>query len=570
MLRRESSVLRDLKKNHYPFTHFSDAAMSKVEEAVRLFQLNTDEQLVFPGQDSDRVLYLVDGEIVLTGADGETRLRGGEDVGPHHLNQDAGEITIRAATRSEICLGNQEMIDDVLALDEMGRVAVDTGDLQHASEMLLRLRDTKTFRTLPMESALEALNRMEKVMVAKGEEVIRQYQKGDAYYIINAGTAEVWREELDDDEPIMVAELGIGDAFGEEALVTGGARNATVVMTTDGELLRLEKEDFDELITRPLVDTISPDAAHALLEHGSKIVDVRYEEEYEESYIPGSVLIPLPDLRARLGELEQNGSYLVLCKKGVRAAAGTLLLKQRGFDAKVIAGGIVDWPYETSDGFDLELIALEYCPYAQRAIITLLHNDIPHRVTYIDPDNKPEWFEEISPLGKVPILRINEADNIFESTVINEFVGQLGGGNMLPSDPIRRTTCRSWIEYGAVCQSGLMKMVQAKDEAGYDEARANLTVNLAMVEDQLDRTGPFFLGDGFSLVDSTYAPLFVRLRELDGKAPMPPLGPRVARWQEALLDHAPVRQSQQDDFASIFRGFVARKGPGGFLDTRLP
>ncbi len=571
MQHRDTSIFQDLKRDHYPFTHFSDAALSLAEENVRVFHLNENESLGLPGDARDDVLYLVRGEIVVTDGAGEIRLAGGRDTGPHRLGQNGGAARIRALSPSQLCLGNNAWIDDHLALDEMGRVAADAevDAMQDASEMLLKLRDTKTFRTLPIENAFQALKRMQPVAVGAGDEVIRQYEKGDAYYILSRGTAEVWREELDDDEPVMVARLGPGDAFGEEALVMGGARNATVKMVTDGELLRLEKEDFDELITLPLVDTISPAAAHAMLEHGSKIVDVRYEEEYEESYIPGSVLIPLPDLRARLDELDGEGSYLVLCKKGARAAAGTLLLKQRGFDAKVIEGGIVNWPYETSDGFDLELIALEYCPYAQRAKITLLHNDIPHRVTYIDPDDKPDWFEEISPLGKVPILRINGTDNIFESTVINEFVGQLGGGNMLPGDPIRRTTSRSWIEYGAVCQSGLMKMVQARDAEAYDAARAGLTVNLAMVEEQVDRTGPFFLGEGFSLVDSTYAPLFVRLHELDGVAPLPPLGPRVARWQDAVLAHPPVTQSLQDDFSGIFRGFVARKGPGGYLDSLM-
>ena len=65
---------------------------------------------------------------------------------------------------------------------------------------------------------------------------------------------------------------------------------------------------------------------------------------------------------------------------------------------------------------ELELISHHLCPY--RAVITLLEKDIPHRRTYIGLSNKPDWFRQISPLGKVPLLKVGN-EVLFESAVLS-------------------------------------------------------------------------------------------------------------------------------------------------------
>ena len=77
-----------------------------------------------------------------------------------------------------------------------------------------------------------------------------------------------------------------------------------------------------------------------------KDLDVRYEEEYDESYIPGSVLIPLQELRKRFTELDPEVPYIAYCKGGKRSAVASLLLTQRGLEAVSLTGGISEWPYE--------------------------------------------------------------------------------------------------------------------------------------------------------------------------------------------------------------------------------
>jgi rhodanese-related sulfurtransferase len=209
------------------------------------------------------------------------------------------------------------------------------------------VRRSLAFRRLPLECVEEAFRRMEQEPVKQGQEVVRQGDPGDAFYVIESGRAEVWRTGIYDDDPHKVDEMGPGEPFGEEALVLQGARGATVRMLEDGVLLRMDKTDFDELIGQQLIERVEPPVAKALLESGHVPLDVRYEEEFEEAHLPGATLIPLPALRHRFAELDPAKHYLVYCKSGGRSAVGTLLLCQRNFHAVSLATGLRDWPFET-------------------------------------------------------------------------------------------------------------------------------------------------------------------------------------------------------------------------------
>jgi sulfur-carrier protein adenylyltransferase/sulfurtransferase len=74
------------------------------------------------------------------------------------------------------------------------------------------------------------------------------------------------------------------------------------------------------------------------------ILDVRNPEEYQICRIPGSTLIPLPDLPVRLRELDPDREMVVHCKSGMRSAKAVALLKEQGFrKLKNLKGGILAW-----------------------------------------------------------------------------------------------------------------------------------------------------------------------------------------------------------------------------------
>ncbi|MDE0411786.1 MAG: glutathione S-transferase N-terminal domain-containing protein, partial [Gammaproteobacteria bacterium] len=52
---------------------------------------------------------------------------------------------------------------------------------------------------------------------------------------------------------------------------------------------------------------------------------------------------------------------------------------------------------------NLELVSFNVCPFVQRSVITLNYKNCDYKITFIDLNDPPEWFLEISPLGKVPV-----------------------------------------------------------------------------------------------------------------------------------------------------------------------
>lgn len=74
---------------------------------------------------------------------------------------------------------------------------------------------------------------------------------------------------------------------------------------------------------------------------GGFLLDVRQTAELAVEYVPGAANIPLPELRAHLGELPRDREILVFCRSGQRAYYAMRVLLQNGFKARNIAGGML-------------------------------------------------------------------------------------------------------------------------------------------------------------------------------------------------------------------------------------
>ena len=206
---------------------------------------------------------------------------------------------------------------------------------------------------------------------------------------------------------------------------------------------------------------------------------------------------------------------------------------------------------------DYELIGLPICPYVQRARIVLLHKRVPHRVTFVDLKSPPAWFAGLSPLGRVPLLRVGD-EVLFESAAINEFLDETAPPRLMPADPLTRARHRAWIAFASELQATLMKVATASTEEAFGTARATLAEQLGRVESVLG-AGPCFAGEAFSLVDASYAPLFVRLALLEGWAPLDATAgcPRVVAWGATLTALPAVRDSVVEDFPQRYRAHLA-------------
>jgi glutathione S-transferase len=212
-----------------------------------------------------------------------------------------------------------------------------------------------------------------------------------------------------------------------------------------------------------------------------------------------------------------------------------------------------------------KLVSFDVCPYVQRSVITLQEKGVPYEIEYINLNNKPEWFMQLSPLGKVPILIIEDTV-IFESATINEYLDEIAPGRKLqPSDPLQRAHNRAWIEFTSTVLVTRNQMQHAKTEQETRRLAAIVNGQLARLEEQIDN-GPFFNGNDFSLVDAAAAPLFQRLAWLLELAP--DLGvfndlPKVTAWSAALLQRESVKRSTVVDIRERYLGYLQGNGLAG-------
>ena len=211
-----------------------------------------------------------------------------------------------------------------------------------------------------------------------------------------------------------------------------------------------------------------------------------------------------------------------------------------------------------TDQTSLELISFALCPFVQRSAITLLEKQVPFSTTHIDLADPPKWFLDISPFGKVPVLRV--ADTVlFESAVINEYLDETHPPSLHPADPLQRARNRAWIEFGSDLLFTHYRLYTAADEEAFEKEHAELTTKLARLEKQLG-DGPYFNGPQLSLLDTAYAPLFQRIDILERQRPLGLIEtPRVQRWSDALLARESVHKSVRDSFAKDFVGYLTGK-----------
>jgi glutathione S-transferase len=214
----------------------------------------------------------------------------------------------------------------------------------------------------------------------------------------------------------------------------------------------------------------------------------------------------------------------------------------------------------------LTLISHHLCPYVQRAAIALTEKGVAFERIFIDLAAKPDWFKAISPLGKVPVLRVRQADgseaSIFESAVILEYLEETSSPALHPANPLQRARHRGWIEFGSQMLNGIGRFYSATDAAAFEHERAGLEAMFARLEEEL-ASGPFFAGEKFSLVDAVFAPVF---RYFDGFETLGDFGvlsgkPKVAAWRSALAARPSVKAAVVEDFpARLLAFFAARRG----------
>ncbi len=303
-------------------------------------------RLLFKEGDLDkRTIYLVSGVVeLLTGGRIVGTIRSGTPDARHPL---APVLPRRCSARVasekiEFLAIDSDMLDVLITWDQTGQYEV--GELRAGDEAsddwMTMLLQRRAFHRIPPANLQAVFMRMQRMTYAAGDTVIRQGDEGDYFYVIVEGRCAVSRETPLNREGIRLAELGKGESFGEEALISGARRNATVTMLTEGTLMRLGKDDFNTLLNEPMLQWVDYERARQITEKGGVWLDVRLPSEYEHWHPDPSINVPLYFIRLKLKTLDPAVPYVVVCDNGRRSSAAAYVLSERGLDASVLRGGI--------------------------------------------------------------------------------------------------------------------------------------------------------------------------------------------------------------------------------------
>lgn len=305
-------------------------------------------QLIFTqGDPAVSIVYVMSGDVeLLVDNKGVKTIKGGSRLAKLPLEQGKTYQHTARAISDAVCVKvDPNTLDIMLTWDQSGGYEVQ--DLDEAGEdddWMAKLLQAQVFQRIPPANIQSIFIRLETQHFKTGEYVIRQGEEGEHFYIIRDGQCRVIRKTRKCPEGMVLAKLKAGDNFGEEALISGGKRNASIIMETDGVLMSLSKTDFLELLNNPLLKWITYAEGRDMLAEGAVWIDVRLPAEYQAGHIKNSVNIPLPLLRTKLEKLTADQRYLIYCDSGRRSSIATYLLSQSGIDAYVLQDALENVP----------------------------------------------------------------------------------------------------------------------------------------------------------------------------------------------------------------------------------
>lgn len=317
------------------------------DRAVQLAEVRSYSrgQVVYPqGHVDDLVYYLLAGTIELIYHGKITRTLSATHKAALRPLDPPGRkrYSVRAVDNAKLVIFRRNMLDrlvseaDVAGQNVSDELEVSEIATARSSDWMIRMLQSELFSVLPATNIQRIFAHMEQVSCKADQVVVQQGAAGDYYYVIESGYCEVSRSIAGGRGQIHLADLGPGMAFGEEALIANRPRNATVTMLSDGQLMRLGKQDFVELILSKVLQPVGFTAARAEVGDGGVWLDIRYPEDHASGALMGSENIPVNMLRLQSNRLRKDFRYLVVGDDVDQCAIGAFLLAERGFDVAYV------------------------------------------------------------------------------------------------------------------------------------------------------------------------------------------------------------------------------------------
>lgn len=338
----------DLRKYKY-FAGLSDASLEYLSEKLELVHYPTGSQLIKEGTVGDFFFFVKEGQLEVT-----KKMKSGQEekISVIGSGQAFGELalltcsvrstSVRAITGVAVYRLSKKDFEDII-LEESAFKDMVCGKAQEYTSFQ-KIKSLQPFELLPASKVYALLEKVVVKKYAPGENIIVQGEKGDTYYIIKSGKVAVLKKKKDGGDLVQVALLDDGQAFGEEALIRDDPRNATCQAVTETDVLVLSKKDFDQIVKSSFLDFVYPEdiSVESYLDE-YVIIDARIPPEYEEEHIHGAVNVPVENIRTQCEMFDRSKKYVTYCLNDSRGMVAAFLLRNRGYDAKCLRGGISGW-----------------------------------------------------------------------------------------------------------------------------------------------------------------------------------------------------------------------------------
>jgi CRP-like cAMP-binding protein len=326
-----------------PIDFLTPHYLQQLHDSLQYVEHKAGTVLLRRGEQSLALYFLLEGEIWLGSAGLRRTVQADSSEACRALNEQQPQVMeVSARTDVRLIAVERGLLERLLgwsqsASYEVASLQEDDVQQEGADDWMSKLLRSPLFGRLPPAHLHLLLARFEFIQVKAGDCVVHYGEPGEHFYVIKQGRAQISLPSSYQ-QPLQ-PELHCGDFFGEEALVSGSVRAASITMLEDGVLARLQRDLFVELVRPTLIPQISPTQLQQLTAHGQKtslLLDIRLPMEYRMAHQPESMNLPLAQLRKQASSLNTSTLYAVLPQGGVRSELAVHLLNQLGFEAYLL------------------------------------------------------------------------------------------------------------------------------------------------------------------------------------------------------------------------------------------
>ena len=325
-----------------PINRLPKHAVDNIVKQTTLYQVSVGETIIKRVADEKLVHYLLEGAVQIFDANGESEtLITSDPNAKNALGRFAKSAQdIVANCPSTLLRIPWETLEKYLIQYAPAELS-STLEVQEilsstSSDWMVRLLQSDLFSLLPANNIQTVLSSIEFVDTLPDEIIITEGEQGEHFFIVDYGDFLVSKQNTKTGAEVELAQLSSNDFFGEEALITGAPRGATVTSLGNGRLIKINNDTFKNSIVAPAVPLLSADHAKSLVGRGASYLDIRPPEQALTGVIPNSAHLLLSLVRSNEAALDKQQTYVVIDDTPAAAAHAAFLLRAKGYDARCL------------------------------------------------------------------------------------------------------------------------------------------------------------------------------------------------------------------------------------------